>query len=131
MGTLYFRKYLLEVTHIIDKKCQLRFFSFSLLIRAFLFGEKTFTERNLMKMHYLCSHGVVLGGSEKSSLPPALPPKTKIMFSPSRHLFSPSESVDDSDTTSVNTVEFVPDQVRSVKEKARMIAQQQEEIVRR
>ena len=48
-----------------------------------------------------------------------------------RHLFSPSESVDDSDTTSVNTVEFVPDQVRSVKEKAKMIAQQQEEIVRR
>ena len=79
----------------------------------------------------LSSHGVVLGGSEKGSLPPALPPKTKIMFSPSRHLFSPSESVDDSDTTSVNTVEFVPDQVRSVKEKARMIAQQQEEIVRR
>merc|ERR1719507_2372824 len=76
------------------------------------------------------SHGVVLG-SDKSSLPPALPPKTKIMFSPSRHLFSPSESVDDSDTTSVNTVEFVPDQVRSVKEKAKMIAQQQEEIVRR
>jgi hypothetical protein len=50
---------------------------------------------------------------------------------PPRHLFSPSESVDDSDTTSVNTVEFVPDQVRSVKEKARMITQQQEEIVRR
>ena len=84
-----------------------------------------------MKMHSLCSHGVVLGGSDKSSLPPALPPKTKIMFSPSRHLFSPSESVDDSDTTSVNTVEFVPDQVRSVKEKVKMIAQQQEEIVRR
>merc|ERR1719510_697022 len=59
--------------------------------------------------------------------PPALPPKTKIMFSPSRHLFSPSESVDDtSDTTSVNTVEYVP-----VKEKVKMIAQQQEEIVRR
>merc|ERR1711956_38958 len=77
------------------------------------------------------SHEVVLGGTEKSSLPPALPPKTKIMFSPSRHLFSPSESVDDSDTTSVNTVEFVPDQVRSVKEKVKMIAQQQEEIVRR
>ena len=59
-------------------------------------------------------------------LPPQLPPKTKIMFSPSRHLFSPSESVDDSDTTSVNTVEYVP-----VKEKVKMIAQQQEEIVRR
>ena len=58
--------------------------------------------------------------------PPALPPKTKIMFSPSRHLFSPSESVDDSDTTSVNTVEYVP-----VKEKVKLIAQQQEEIVRR
>ena len=48
------------------------------------------------------------------------------MFSPSRHLFSPSESVDDSDTTSVNTVEYVP-----VKEKIKIIAQQQEEIVRR
>ena len=35
-------------------------------------------------MHPLNSHGVVLGGSDKSSLPPALPPKTKIMFSPSR-----------------------------------------------
>ena len=78
-----------------------------------------------MKMHSLCSHGVVLG-SDKSSLPPALPPKTKIMFSPSRHLFSPSESVDDSDTTSVNTVEYVP-----VSEKIKMIAKQQEEIVRR
>ena len=55
----------------------------------------------------------------------------KLNISHPRHLFSPSESVDDSDTTSVNTVEFVPDQVRSVKEKARMIAQQQEEIVRR
>ena len=62
----------------------------------------------------------------EESNPPALPPKTKIMFSPSRHLFSPSESVDDSDTTSVNTVEYVP-----VKEKAKMIAQQQEEILKR
>ena len=64
--------------------------------------------------------------SEASETVPALPPKTKIMFSPSRHLFSPSESVDDSDTTSVNTVEYVP-----VKEKVKLIAQQQEEIVRR
>lgn len=59
--------------------------------------------------------------------PPALPPKTKIMFSPSRHLFSPTDdSIDDSDAASVNTVEYVP-----VKEKVKMIAQQQEEIVRR
>ena len=57
--------------------------------------------------------------------------KKKLNILHPRHLFSPSESVDDSDTTSVNTVEFVPDQVRSVKEKAKMIAQQQEEIVRR
>ena len=63
---------------------------------------------------------------QQQTVAPALPPKTKIMFSPSRHLFSPSESVDDSDTTSVNTVEYVP-----VKEKVKMIAQQQEEIVRR
>ena len=72
-----------------------------------------------------CTQKVVIGGTEQN-VPPALPPKTKIMFSPSRHLFSPSESVDDSDTTSVNTVEYVP-----VKEKVKMIAQQQEEIVRR
>ena len=29
-------------------------------------------------------------------VPPALPPKTKIMFSPSRHLFSPTDEIDDS-----------------------------------
>ena len=74
-----------------------------------------------------CTQKIVIGtGGTEQSIPPALPPKTKIMFSPSRHLFSPSESVDDSDTTSVNTVEYVP-----VKEKVKMIAQQQEEIVRR
>eukprot|EP00095_Tigriopus_kingsejongensis_P006996 maker-scaffold430_size173499-snap-gene-0.35 protein:Tk06996 transcript:maker-scaffold430_size173499-snap-gene-0.35-mRNA-1 annotation:"serine arginine repetitive matrix protein 2 isoform x4" len=61
------------------------------------------------------------------SSPPSLPPKTKIMFSPSRQVFSPtSESEISSVGTSVNNAEFIP-----VREKARMIVLQQEEIVRK
>jgi len=58
---------------------------------------------------------------------PALPPKTKIMNSPSRSLFSPTESIEaesnSTATASVKTVEFLP-----VKEKVKIIAAQQEEI---
>ena len=82
-----------------------------------------YAEHHQQQQQQLLSQEVV---HQQNYTPPALPPKTKIMFSPSRHLFSPSESVDDSDTTSVNTVEYVP-----VKEKVKLIAQQQEEIVRR
>merc|ERR1719384_38490 len=58
--------------------------------------------------------------------PPALPPKTKIMHSPSRNIFSPTESIESTGTASVKTVEFIP-----VKEKIKMIAAQQEELMRR
>merc|ERR1719384_557389 len=58
--------------------------------------------------------------------PPALPPKTKIMHSPSRNIFSPTESIESSGTASVKTVEFIP-----VKEKIKMIAAQQEELMRK
>merc|ERR1719323_2973945 len=60
--------------------------------------------------------------------PPALPPKTKIMHSPSRHVFSPTESIESNGagTASVKTVEFIP-----VKEKIKMIAAQQEELNRK
>merc|ERR1711892_1050738 len=63
-----------------------------------------------------------------SQPPPALPPKTKIMHSPSRHVFSPTESLDSNGTgtASVKTVEFIP-----VKEKVKLIAAQQEELTRR
>jgi len=63
-----------------------------------------------------------------SQPPPALPPKTKIMHSPSRHLFSPTESLDSNNTVtaSVKTVEFIP-----VKEKVKLIAAQQEELNKR
>merc|ERR1712106_268224 len=63
-----------------------------------------------------------------SQPPPALPPKTKIMHSPSRHVFSPTESLDSTGTgtASVKTVEFIP-----VKEKVKLIAAQQEELTRR
>eukprot|EP00090_Calanus_glacialis_P010651 TRINITY_DN19094_c0_g1_i3.p1 TRINITY_DN19094_c0_g1~~TRINITY_DN19094_c0_g1_i3.p1 ORF type:complete len:1028 (-),score=301.07 TRINITY_DN19094_c0_g1_i3:126-3209(-) len=63
-----------------------------------------------------------------SQPPPALPPKTKIMHSPSRHVFSPTESLDSNGTgtASVKTVEFIP-----VKEKVKLIAAQQEELNRR
>eukprot|EP00094_Tigriopus_californicus_P012097 TCALIF_11690-PA protein Name:"Similar to Palld Palladin (Mus musculus)" AED:0.35 eAED:0.35 QI:5/0/0/0.28/1/0.85/7/0/1595 len=65
--------------------------------------------------------------SSSRDSPPSLPPKTKIMFSPSRQVFSPTnESEVSSVTTSTNTVEFIP-----VKEKAKMIAMQQEQIVRK
>jgi hypothetical protein len=67
---------------------------------------------------------------------PALPPKTKIMNSPSRNIFSPTGSDrggDDScastttnTTASVKTVEFLP-----VREKVKLIAAQQEELCRR
>merc|ERR1719323_3024835 len=60
--------------------------------------------------------------------PPALPPKTKNMHSPSRHVFSPTESIESNGagTASVKTVEFIP-----VKEKIKMIAAQQEELNRK
>jgi len=63
-----------------------------------------------------------------SQPPPALPPKTKIMHSPSRNIFSPTESVDSNETgtASVKTVEFIP-----VREKVKLIAAQQEELNRR
>jgi len=63
-----------------------------------------------------------------SQPPPALPPKTKIMHSPSRHVFSPTESLDSNGTgtASVKTVEFIP-----VKEKVKLITAQQEELTRR
>lgn len=68
-----------------------------------------------------------LQNSSSRDTPPSLPPKTKIMFSPSRQVFSPTnESETSSVTTSTNTVEFIP-----VKEKAKMIAMQQEQIVRK
>jgi hypothetical protein len=69
---------------------------------------------------------------------PALPPKTKIMNSPSRNIFSPtgSDRGDDNScasttttattTASVKTVEFLP-----VREKVKLIAAQQEELCRR
>ena len=66
--------------------------------------------------------------------PPALPPKTKIMFSPSRHVFSPTTESEESSMNTMSSVastvkeskEFIP-----VKEKAKMIALQQQEIIRR
>ena len=60
--------------------------------------------------------------------PPALPPKTKIMNSPSRSLFSPTESIESNGygTATVKTVEFMP-----VKEKVKLIAAQQEELMRK
>lgn len=60
--------------------------------------------------------------------PPALPPKTKIMFSPSRHVFSPPTTLESEDVSTIakESQEFIP-----VKEKAKMIALQQEEIIRR
>merc|ERR1712106_1154894 len=63
-----------------------------------------------------------------SQPPPALPPKTKIMHSPSRHVFSPTESLDSNGTgtASVKTVEFIP-----VREKVKLIAAQQEELNRK
>ena len=59
---------------------------------------------------------------------PALPPKTKIMNSPSRSIFSPTESIENNGvgTASVKTVEFMP-----VKEKVKLIAAQQEELNRK
>ena len=59
---------------------------------------------------------------------PALPPKTKIMNSPSRNIFSPTESIESNSygTASVKTVEFLP-----VREKVKMIAAQQEELNRK
>ena len=59
---------------------------------------------------------------------PALPPKTKIMNSPSRTIFSPTESIESNGigTASVKTVEFLP-----VKEKVKLIAAQQEELCRK
>ena len=67
--------------------------------------------------------------------PPALPPKTKIMFSPSRHVFSPTtESEENSSmmsmatsTSAVSTVKEAKDFI-PVKEKAKMIALQQQEL---
>jgi hypothetical protein len=60
--------------------------------------------------------------------PPALPPKTKIMNSPSRNIFSPTESIESNGTgtASIKTVEFIP-----VREKVKLIAAQQEELMRR
>jgi len=63
--------------------------------------------------------------------PPALPPKTKIGSSPSRNMFSPTESIEscgaaNSASASIRTVEFVP-----VKEKIKLIAAQQEELLRK
>merc|ERR1719295_851233 len=61
--------------------------------------------------------------------PPALPPKTKIMNSPSRHLFSPTDEVESGSMASsshISSEEFV-----SVKDKIKLIAAQQEEIVRK
>ena len=59
---------------------------------------------------------------------PALPPKTKIMNSPSRNIFSPTESIENNvvGSASVKTVEFLP-----VKEKVKLIAAQQEELNRK
>ncbi len=51
--------------------------------------------------------------------PPALPPKTKIMFSPSRNVFSPTQ--DDEQNK-----EYIP-----VKEKAKMITEQQQMLMHR
>jgi len=66
--------------------------------------------------------------------PPALPPKKKIMFSPSRNIFSPTESIEGNDiesngTGSLQTEETVV--VMGVKEKAKLIASQQEELLRK
>ena len=58
--------------------------------------------------------------------PPALPPKTKIRNSPSRNIFSPTESLEGAGTASVKSVEFLP-----VKEKVKLIAAQQEELLRK
>jgi hypothetical protein len=52
--------------------------------------------------------------------PPALPKKTKIMFSPSRHVFN-ADAQEKADKE-----EFIP-----VKEKARMIARQQQDYIER
>ena len=40
--------------------------------------------------------------------PPALPPKTKIMNSPSRHLFSPSSEATEASDDTATTVEYIP-----------------------
>jgi len=60
--------------------------------------------------------------------PPALPPKTKIRNSPSRNIFSPTESVENGGTgmASIKSVEFLP-----VKEKVKLIAAQQEELLKK
>lgn len=66
--------------------------------------------------------------NQKQMDPPALPPKTKIMHSPSRSLFSPTESIESNGygTATVKTVEFLP-----VKEKVKLIAAQQEELLKK
>jgi len=60
--------------------------------------------------------------------PPALPPKTKIKHSPSRNIFSPTDSLENvgTGTASIKSVEFMP-----VKEKVKLIAAQQEELLRK
>ena len=61
--------------------------------------------------------------------PPALPPKTKIKHSPSRNIFSPTDSLENAGkegTASIKSVEFIP-----VKEKVKLIAAQQEELLRK
>jgi hypothetical protein len=58
--------------------------------------------------------------------PPALPPKTKIKHSPSRNIFSPTDSLENAGTASIKSVEFMP-----VKEKVKLIAAQQEELLRK
>merc|ERR1719342_546031 len=85
----------------------------------------------LMKPVYQKKDNLSFPELEKMSQPPpALPPKTKIMHSPSRNIFSPTESIDTESngtgTASVKTVEFIP-----VKEKIKMIAAQQEEIMKK
>ena len=70
-----------------------------------------------------------LAVNDQSSNRPALPPKTKIMNSPSRSIFSPTESIESNSAgtaASVKTVEFMP-----VKEKIKLIAAQQEELNRK
>ena len=81
-------------------------------------------------------HQVEVQPAAAAAVPPALPPKTKIMFSPSRHVFSPTAESEDSSMTTATSIsaastvkeaqEFIP-----VKEKAKMIALQQQEIIRR
>jgi hypothetical protein len=64
--------------------------------------------------------------------PPALPPKKKIMFSPSRNIFSPTESVESygiRSTSALKTDETVV--AMGVKEKAQLIASQHKEYTRK